>query len=118
MYTKRTIFTGLFVIVCLCMAGFTGGASPEDEASAIEVKDIKVPKDASGYPVIGHLKKKGRIITIKKGPDGPLYTVETKDGKILAVNLSSDKLYAEFPELKSVIENGLAVDDAAYRPTK
>ena len=48
----------------------------------------------------------------------PLYTVETKNGKILGVNLTADILYAEFPDLKSLIEKGMAVEDAAYRQEK
>ncbi len=118
MNVKRITLTVFFVIGCLCAAGYSGDAPAGDSNAGNEVKEIKVSEDKTGYPVIGHLKKRDKVITIRKGPDGPLYTVEGKGGKTLAVNLPAEKLVAEFPDLKNVIENGMAVDDAAYRPDK
>jgi len=87
----------------------------ETKGNVTEAKDSKSSKDVSAYPVIGHLRTKNKFITIQTGPNGPLYTVEAKDGKILAVNLPAEKLYAEFPELRKVLEQGIAIDDASIR---
>ncbi len=65
--------------------------------------------------VIGHIQTRDKTITIRSGSDGPLYTVKSVDGKVLAVDLSLDDLYAEFPDLKEIVENGLAGDDASLR---
>ena len=70
----------------------------------------------SGGLVIGHLKTRDKMITIRTGPDGPLYTVESEDGKILAVDLPAAELSAKFPELKDVVERGIAGEDASIDP--
>lgn len=118
MPAKRIILTVLIVTGCLFITGYSSSIMAGDNAAGTELKEGENRKDSTGYPVIGHLKKRDRVITISKGPDGPLYSVKTENGRTLAVNLSAEKLYAEFPDLKSVIEKGMAVDDAAYRPDK
>ena len=71
----------------------------------------QTPDDA----VIGHLQTRDKILTIRCSTHGPLYTVKSKDGKLLAVDLSSKDLYAEFPDLKEIVESGLAGEDASLR---
>lgn len=120
MIAIRIVIISLIVLGSTCILGSSEKASAQKESAGSEMnmighKDKKASKDLSGYPVIGHLEKRDKIITIRTGPDGPLYTVETKDGKILAVNLPAEKLFAEFPELKNVLERGLAIDDATLR---
>ena len=115
MNAKRITWIILFLIWCLSIAEYTGEVRAMDNNVTAKTKDCQISEDTSGYPVIGYLKKRDRVITIKKGPGGPLYTVETKDGKILGANLPADILCAEFPDLKSLIEKGMAVEDAAYR---
>ncbi len=67
------------------------------------------PSDkASGDPVVGHLKTRDKFITIRTGPDGPLYTVRSRSGEVLAVDLSATELSAKFPQLGRMLERGLA----------
>ena len=66
------------------------------------------PRKISSNPVIGHLKTRDKFLTIRTGPDGPLYTVKSKDGRTLAVDLPGADLSAKFPELKDVVEGGIA----------
>jgi hypothetical protein len=122
MIAKRMISISLIVVGCLWLTAYSKGTMaeepnvvPEVKGNVTQAKDSKSPTDMSGYPLIGHLKTKNKLITIRRGPDGPLYTVETKDGKILAVNLPAEKLYAKFPELKKVLERGMAIEDASNR---
>jgi hypothetical protein len=122
MIAKRMISISLIVLGCLCLAGYSKGTMAKEsnivaeaKGNVTEAQDSKSSKDMAGFPVIGHLKTKDKLITIRRGADGPLYTVETKDGEILAVNLPAGKLYAEFPELKSLLERGMAVEDASNR---
>lgn len=118
MFIKRIMLTGLFVVGCLYVAGFSSISLAKDKSDTKQNKENRVSEDKNSYPVIGHLKKKDMIITIRTSPEGLLYTVETKDGKPLAVNLPDEKLYAEFPDLKNDIEKGIAIGDATYRPEK
>ena len=115
MITKRMIPIILIALGCLCLPGFSGVVPGQDKAVVTETKgdtggDHRDNSAAPDYPVVGYLKKRDKTITIKTGPDGPLYTVESKDGKILAVNLPAEKLYAKFPQLRNDLENGFAVD--------
>jgi hypothetical protein len=112
----------LIVLGCLCFIGYSKGSPAQEKNVGTEIKvnmtedkDSSASKDVSGYPVIGYLRTRDKFITIRTGLNGPLYTVETRDGKILAINLPAEKLYAEFPELKNVLEQGIAVDDASIR---
>lgn len=122
MIVGRIISISLIVLGCLCLIGYSKGSLAQEKNVGIEIKgnmtehkDSSASKDLSGYPVIGHLSTRDKFITIRTGPNGPLYTVETKDGKILAENLPAEKLCAEFPELKNVLEQGIAVNDASIR---
>ena len=66
-------------------------------------------------PVIGHLEKRDRIITIKSGPQGPVYSVATKDGKVLFENVSAEQLKARAPEIHDLLKTGLATDARIVR---
>jgi hypothetical protein len=57
---------------------------------------------------IGHLKTRDKVLTIRTGPDGPLYTVKSADGNVLAAGLSPTDLSTRFPELKDMVERGIA----------
>jgi hypothetical protein len=70
------------------------------------------------YTVIGFLEKRDRVITIKSGPRGPVYSVATKDGKVLHENLSAENLKAQAPEIHDLIKTGMAADLRGQRPAK
>ncbi len=60
------------------------------------------------HPVICHLKTRDKLITVCAGEEMALYTVKTHSGAVLAVNLSAMELSTRFPELKGVVEQGIA----------
>jgi hypothetical protein len=60
--------------------------------------------------VIGQIRTRDKVIIILSGADGRLYTVKSKEGNILAKDLNSGELNVKFPELKNLVENGLAGD--------
>jgi len=70
----------------------------------------------SANPIIGHLQGSKRIITIEVGQNGPVYTVRSEKGEILATKLSASKLYSKFPKLKDWFERGFAEFDASLGP--
>ena len=59
-------------------------------------------------PVVYYLKTRDKIITIRCGAHGPLYTLKGHNGKMLAENISASQLRARFPELKGIVDDGLA----------
>lgn len=65
-------------------------------------------KAAADFPVVGYIEKRDRIITIKAGPKGPVYSVKTADGKILYEDLSREQLSAHAPELGEFLKTAVA----------
>ena len=78
------------------------GADPSSAVSAGEE-----------MPVIGHLEKSGQIITIYAGEKGPLYTVKTKEGKIIAEKIDDTQLQARLPDLYRDLKSAVAGNDAS-----
>ncbi len=62
----------------------------------------------SAEPVVGHLKTRDKVITIRTGAAGPLYTVTSENGTVLATDLSPAELSARFPDLERVVKSGIA----------
>jgi hypothetical protein len=58
-------------------------------------------------PALGHLETRHRVVTILAGSQAS-YTIMTKDGKLLAENISADRLRTQFPDLTKLVESGLA----------
>lgn len=103
------------LLICVCLHLHIAGQSM---AQQTEVSDPGINGPSHQTPngaVIGHLKTRDKILTIRSGTDGPLYTVKSKDGKLLAVDLPTKDLYAEFPDLKKIVESGFAGQDASLR---
>jgi hypothetical protein len=65
-------------------------------------------KAGTNFPVIGYLEGRSRIITIKAGLKGPIYSVKTVDGKILCENLSQEQLSARLPEAGEFLKTAVA----------
>ena len=65
-----------------------------------------LPASGSGpYVVIGHMEHRDRIVTIKTGDQGTVYSVTNKkDGKILFENLTAEQLKSAAPEIHGFIE--------------
>jgi hypothetical protein len=101
---KRLLMTILAVWV-IAMAGCT--SSPETRGAGKSHQRWAVPAN-SDHVVIGYLEKRDRVITIKAGPHGALYSVATKEGKVLFENLSAEQLKAKAPEIHDLFETGIA----------
>lgn len=85
--------------------------SPPATAATAPAKAAAPARDsrnAGQFTVIGYLEKRARVITIKSGPRGPVYSVATKNGKSLFENVSAEQLRAQAPELHELIRNGMA----------
>ena len=92
-------------------------AAPHDEQIVVSAAGTKAAAD---LPVIGYIEKRERIITIKAGPKGPVYSVKTAGGKVLCEDLSQEQLRAQAPELGEFLKTAVAgtpgvVIDASLR---
>ena len=79
--------------------------SPHDQEAAVPAARHKA---TAALPVVGYLEGRNRTITIKAGPQGPVYSVKTADGKVLCEDLSREQLSARLPELGEFIKNAVA----------
>lgn len=60
------------------------------------------------YPVVGFIERRGRVITLKAGPTGTLFSIETKEGRLLADNLDESQLKTKDPSLYELVRSALA----------
>ncbi len=84
MCARKVITLLLIVANGLCIAGCF---SPKDAPDST----------ARESAVIGHLQTIDKFITIRTGPDGPLYTVKSNTGKVLAVDLPPPRAVCKVP---------------------
>jgi hypothetical protein len=79
--------------------------SPHEAQSTAPGKSVKATAD---LPVICYLEQRGRTITVKAGPKGPVYSVKTADGKVLYDNVSLEQLSAQAPALGEFLKTAVA----------
>ena len=92
-------------ILSLCIATLLLQASPlfADKTNA----------EPAGI-LIGSLKTNEKIINVLSGKSGPMYTIKTIGGEILAENLSKQEAIDKFPEIKAILERGIADNAKNY----
>ena len=82
-------------------------ASPAPVATAQEKSASAVAESVVLIPIV-HLEMQDKLVTIQSGPEGLVYLVQTKDGKILHENLSEEQLKAQAPEIHELIKTAVA----------
>jgi lysophospholipid acyltransferase (LPLAT)-like uncharacterized protein len=117
---KRCLIAGLLVV----LFGLTSVAQEKKQSDSAQkagaeskASIVSTNKAAARetYTVIGYLEKRDRVVTIKSGPKGAVYTVATKDGKVLLENVTAEQLRAQAPEIHQLIKTGVASGDARVR---
>lgn len=59
-------------------------------------------------PVLVHLETRDAVITAMTSPDGPVYTVRTRGGRILAQHLSEHELRVQLPSIHRLLKTSYA----------
>ena len=115
MHTNRIIglvcAVSIAAMICLAKDKILLKATPKSApivAPATETSAAKKSPEVNRLPVIGHLETRDKVVTIQSGPNGLLYLVKTKDGKILHENLSEEQLKAQAPEIHELIKTSVA----------
>ena len=110
--TRVVLWGGIVLIMAAGLASSEDKTAQSSKPNAPHEAQTKAPasgvKATADYPVIGYLEKRGRTITIKAGPKGPLYSVKAADGKVLCENLSREQLTAQAPELSEFLKTAVA----------
>ena len=114
MCIRKTMLGILLIVGVFSMNGFSKLAAdePSKSSKATPEEEIVVFEPAEGKQskgsVIGSLKTRDQVITITAGPDGPLYTIKSKEGGLIAINISGEELASRFPDLHEKMEKSLA----------
>lgn len=111
---RQTLLISCPIIVFLFLFIQPQQSLSGEEAPAAEAVGNEISNQSSGDPVIGQIRTKDKVLIIRSGAEGRNYTVKSKDGDLLADDLNTGELEARFPELKDVIENGLAGDASVH----
>jgi hypothetical protein len=100
---------------CATLAAGTGlvlsqqkSPSPAQPKPAASSKSSATTNSVTDFPIIGHIEKRDRTITIKSGPKGTIYSVKSADGKVLCNNLTLEQLRAQSPELHEFVKTAVA----------
>jgi hypothetical protein len=100
------------VAVLAAVRARTQPNSPATRTTVSVEQDGKASANAPSHPVdlipIVHLQTQDKLVTVQSGPDGLVYLVQTKDGKVLHENLSEDQLKAQAPEIHELIKTAVA----------
>lgn len=109
---RKQLVATLALLGCVALAlgdDVKQGPAPET-ANASTAAASASAKVEESYLIIGYLEKRNYVITIKAAPQGTIYSVATKDGKVLHENVSAEQLKAKAPELYEAVKTGLAND--------
>jgi len=77
-------------LLALCLVSLTGCGGPTEEKEFVQ-------------PPVGVLDTGEFLVTLHSSPEGPRYTLENKEGNLVARELSRSDFIAQFPELKEEI---------------
>jgi len=80
----------------------------EDKQTSSRLPVIKDSVAVINFPLIGFVETQQRIITIKAGSKGAIYSVKTSEGKVLCENASLEQLRAKAPDLHDFIKTAVA----------
>ena len=105
--------TGL--VLRVAFSASTACETPVSDQS--EGADSIATDGQAGEPIeLLQLEDRDRIITVKSGPNGRLYTVETLDGEVVLADVSAEQLRAVLPEAFDGLESYHA--DAWREPSR
>jgi hypothetical protein len=92
--------------VLFCQQKFQAPAQPKLATSS--KPSAATNADTPDFPIIGHIEKRDRTITIKAGPKETIYSVKSADGKVICTNLTLEQLRAQSPELHQFVKTVVA----------
>jgi hypothetical protein len=97
-------------ILAICIAVMPATSPAGEQKEKPQTPDAK-------YVVIGHLQSRDKVVTISLGPNGAVYTIKNKAGKVLEAQIQEKDLQDKYPTIYYQITSGVAGNDATLRPT-
>jgi hypothetical protein len=60
--------------------------------------------------ILGQINTRDNTLILKSSADGVLYSVKSKEGTMLAEDISETQLKSDFPQLHDFVKSGVALD--------
>ena len=95
------------VILILCWIVLVGSGCDNRSAR------LQNQKPEHKLQVIVHLEMRNEVVTVMSGHEAPVYTVMTKDGRILVQHLSEHELQAKLPNIYHLLKTSYAGDQTS-----
>ena len=111
----RQIVASLIGLLPLAILGCAKpSAAPPSAAEAPVMKPGQAlsPERMAGdpkHPAIVHVVSRDQVITVRSGPDGPLYSIKDAGGQILLADATGAQFEAQHPDLYRQIRHYIAV---------
>ena len=93
------------VIFILCWLIFIGSGC------GVQSGRVQTENTKDNFPVIVYLKTRNEVISIMSGYEGAVYTVTTKDGRILGRHLTEQELQVKLPNIYHFLKTSYADDE-------
>jgi hypothetical protein len=104
------------LIVSLALIAASGTFGQKEEQTKTSPAGVQAEKQAPATDVnMGYLQTRDKFVMISRGAKGSLYTVKSKDGKVLASKINEKDFEEKYPGLYKQFRDGLAGNDAALR---
>lgn len=94
-------------IVIFIVCGLTLIGSGCDEQSG----RVQAGNPEDKHPVIVSLETRNEVVSIMSGYEGPVYTITTRDGRILGKHLNEQELQVKLPNIYHFVKTSYADDD-------
>ena len=86
----------------LCSAALvSSGCGPQPLSTGPGIPD-------ASPPVIVHLQTRNAIVTVMAGSEGRLYTIRTREGRVLGQHLSERELQVRVPDIHLLMKQSYA----------
>jgi len=90
------------VILILCWLVFIGSGCGEQSGR------VQPESPECKLPVVVYLETRNEVVSIMSGYEGAVYTVTTKDGRILGKQLSEQELQVKLPNIYRFLKTSYA----------
>ncbi len=93
------------VILILCWLVLRGSGCGV-QSGLVQTENLE-----DNLPVIVSLETRNEVVSIMSGYEGPVYTVTTREGRIIGKNLSENELQVKLPNIYHFLKTSYADDE-------
>ncbi len=94
----------IFILCWLILIGLGCG----EQSGRVQTENLE-----DKLPVIVYLDTRNEVVAIMSGYEGPVYTVTTKDGRILGKHLTEQELQVKLPNIYHFLKTSYSDDEGS-----